>query len=252
MSIAYVNKSTLALVDAATNTVTLNALAGVSAGNCLVVTCSVFLANTNSVAAPTVADAGGSYTVRYSHRGTNLNFMQYEIVAYRLNVGAGSFTPVITFVGADSGGTYGTGGVAEFSGVATSSAEDTWDGNDAQLITSNDVNAGPITTTDAGVLLIGCGGVPADSSTSLAWSDPASWTNLFRNNDGWTSGTGHDSGFWLPGSIQTGYTPQWAHRNISGEYGSAVVVALKAAAGGGAASSLILPQRRLPRALRHF
>lgn len=244
MSIAYVNKSTQAFVDAATNTVTLNALAGVSAGNCLVVTASVFLGSTTSVAAPTVADAGGSYTVHVSSRGTAGTFMQYEIVAYRLNVGAGSFTPTITFTGATAGQTYGTGGVAEFSGVATSSAEDTWDANDAQTITTNDVNAGPITTTDAGDLIIGCGGVPADSSTSLAWSDPTSWTNLYRNNDGWTTATGHDSGYWLPGSIQTSYTPQWAHRNISGESASALVVALKPAAGAAAQATLIMPPMR--------
>lgn len=249
MSIAYVNKSTQVFVDGATNTVTLNALASVSAGNCLVVTASVFLGSTTSVAAPTVADAGGSYTVHVSSRGTSGSFMQYEIVAYRLNVGAGTFTPTITFAGASSGQTYATGGVTEFSGVATSSAEDTWDGNDAQLITSSDVNAGPITTTDAGALIIGTGGVPADSTTSLAWADPASWTNLYRNNDGYTTGTGHDSGYWLPGSTQTTYTPQWSHRNISGEYGSAVVVALKAAAGG-AAPVPTAPQMQPMRAAR--
>lgn len=225
MAIQYVQKATLGESNATTNPNSIT-LTGVTAGNCLVLMGSIY--NSSGIFTISGISDGASYTVRSGLHSTGGD-RQYSVVAYLLNASSGTHTVNVTLADASAFGTYAVLGLAEFSGVLTASAEDTWDANDDVLITSSDLSAGPITTTDAGDLLLGCAGFVADSTTSLAWASPSSWTNLYRQNDGFTSGTGHDSAYWIPGSIQTSYTAQWSHRNITAAEGSAVVVALKPA-----------------------
>lgn len=230
MAIAFVQAATLATHDAQSSTVAIT-LTGVTNGNTLVLFGSVY----NTATGYTISGVsdGSAFTVR-SGLHTDTGHRQYSVVAFRVNVGAGSHTVTVTLSGANGGDTYAELGLAEFSGVDNSTPEVTFDSNSDINITSTDVSAGPVTSTATTDLFVGAAEVIADSATSLAWSSPTSWTNLYRKNDGFSSGTGHDSGYWLPGSVQTTYTAQWAHRNISGgNEGSAVVVVLKAAAGGG-------------------
>lgn len=235
---AFVQKASHVTVDAASGTVAIT-LTGVTAGNALVKTAAIYN-NTLSWTISGVSD-GSAFTVR-SGVHTAGDHRQYSMVAYRVNVGAGSHTVTTTISGGNPGLTYAELDLSEFSGVDNAAPEVTSDANDDQSITSNDVNAGPVSSAAASDLFIGAAEVPADSTTSLAWSSPTSWTNIGRKNDGFSTGTGYDAAYWYPGSIQTTYTAQWAHRNISGSEGSAVVVVLKAAAGGG--GSVSLPPRR--------
>jgi hypothetical protein len=228
MAIEFVQKSSHTESNGTTNPVDVT-LTGVTAGSCLVLVGSIYNSS-DSYTISGVSD-GAAYTVR-SGTHTTFGIRQYSVVAYLLNASSGTHTASITLSGATANQTYAVFGLAEFSGVATSSAEDTWDANDSISITASDISAGPITTTDAGALLIGTAEMIADSATSLAWASPTSWTNLYRQNDAYTSGTGHDSGYWLPGSTQSNYTAQWSHRNITDEQGSGVVVALLPATGG--------------------
>lgn len=234
---AFVQKATHVTVDAASGTVAIT-LTGVAAGNALVKTAAIY----NNTLAWTIASVsdGSAFTV---HTGvhTAADHRQYSMVAYRVNVGAGSHTVTTTLGGTFNPGlTYAELDLEEHSGIDTTSPAVTADANDDQSITSNDVNAGPVSSAAATDIFFGCAELPADSATSLAWGSPASWTNIGRKNDGFSSGTGYDAGYWYPGSIQTTYTPQWSHRNISGSEGSAVVVVLKAAA---AAAASLLPRR---------
>jgi len=107
-------------------------------------------------------------------------------------------------------------------------------------MTSLDSSAGPITTTDAGDVLIGVA-TQDSGSAGLTLASPTSWTNSYRQNDSATY-VGMDAGYWVPGSIKTTYTAQWAHINTAGEWCGGVVMALKPAAGGAAAARV--PQSR--------
>lgn len=224
---ALVQKATLVTVDAASGSVAIT-LTGVTAGNALVKLASIFNSNPNFTISG-VSD-GSAFTVRSGVQGPGSGYRQYSMCAYRVGVGAGSHTVTTTLGTFTGGATYAELGLAEFSDVETVSPEVTWDANSGVSITSNDVNAGPVTSTSASDLFIGCADITANNTTSLAWSSPSGWTNLYRKNDGYTDGTGHDSAYWYPGSVQTSYTAQWAHRNISGHEASAVVVVLKTAA----------------------
>jgi hypothetical protein len=154
------------------------------------------------------------------------------VVAYAVNVTGGNRTIAVNLSGTSAGfNRYYSMGAMEFSGVATSAAEDTFDSNnDINTAGGTDISAGPITTTDAGDVLIG---TAADTSTStnLNFGSPTSWTNVYRQNDSSTY-MGFDSGYWIPGSIQTTYTAQWSHDNNALDEGSGTIVALKPAAGG--------------------
>lgn len=232
---SFVQKATHVTVDAASGTVAIT-LTGVGAGNALVKTAAIYN-NTLGYTISGVSD-GSAFTVR-SGLHTAVDHRQYSMVAYRVNVAGGSHTVTTTLGGGFNPGlTYAELDLSEFSNVDNASPERTFDANDDQSITSNDVNAGPVSSAAASDFFVGAAEVPADSTTSLAWGSPTSWTNIGRKNDGFTSGTGYDAGYWFPGSIQTSYTPQWTHRNISGSEGSAVVVVFRQAAG----ASSILPQ----------
>jgi hypothetical protein len=165
--------------------------------------------------------------------------MSRGIVAHAVNITGGSRTVAFNMAGTSGGSNrYYTLGLMEFSGVATSSAEDTWDVNSEIDTSGTDVSGGPITTTDAGDLLVGVASITG-LDTAITFGSPASWTNKYRQNNS-ANPTGMDAGYWLPGSIQTTYTAQWSHDNSAGEKGAGVVVALKAAGGGPVLMSQIL------------
>ena len=110
------------------------------------------------------------------------------------------------------------------------------DSVDVSAATSNidtttlDISAGTITTTNAGDVLIGVASLNTGDAT-INFASPTSWTNSYRQNDSSTY-IGMDAGYWVPGSIQTTYTAQWAHDNTAGNWGGGVVMALKPSAGG--------------------
>jgi hypothetical protein len=124
----------------------------------------------------------------------------------------------------------------EFSGVATTTPEDAFTSND-DIDTSGatDVSAGPITTTDAGDLILGSAS-DSSSDATLNFASPTSWTNKYRQNDSNTF-IGHDSGYWLPAAIQTTYTAQWSHDNNASDESCGAIVALKPASIGSGAVS---------------
>jgi len=95
--------------------------------------------------------------------------------------------------------------------------------------TTLDISAGPITTTDAGDVLIGVATLDT-GDTTINFASPTSWTNSYRHDS--NIYIGMDAGYWVPGSIQTTYTAQWAHDNTAGNWGGGVVIALKPSAGG--------------------
>lgn len=204
----------------------------VSAGNCLVAVASIGDAADLDFTITNTTDGTNTYTTRTAVC-TDANQRLYAVVAYALNVAAGNFTVAFNLAGTSAGANrYFNLGLYEFSGVATASAEDTWDAND-DIDSSGavDASAGPITTTDAGDLIIGCCAVNAADDV-LNFVSPTSWTNAYRQNDS-NGFYGMDSGYWLPGATQTTYTAQWSHDNSSGYESCAVVVALKPAGAGG-------------------
>jgi hypothetical protein len=127
-----------------------------------------------------------------------------------------------------AGNRYYVLGCLEFSGVAIASTEDTFDSND-EIDTSGavDTSAGPITTTATTDVIVGAA-INNTNDATLNFASPTSWTNSYRQNAS-NSFIGHDSGYWLPGSIQTTYTAQWSHDNNASAVGGGIVVALKAA-----------------------
>jgi hypothetical protein len=109
--------------------------------------------------------------------------------------------------------------------------------------TTLDISAGTITTTDAGDVLIGVAALDSFDAT-INFASPTSWTNSYRQNDS-SVYIGMDAGYWVPGSIKTTYTAQWAHDNNAGDWGGGVVMALKPAAGGGPTVQAV-PTMRTP------
>lgn len=112
----------------------------------------------------------------------------------------------------------------EWSGINTESAEDV---NELILMTSTDLSAGPITTGSDDDLIVGVAGA-STPDTNLNWASPTSWTNSHRQNNS-AATIGLDAGYWLPGSVQSVYTAQWAHDNPVGPHGAGVIVAFSPA-----------------------
>lgn len=200
---------------ATTHNVTLN---GVANGNALVGMASVY----NESAGWTitsVADGGNTWVHRQCEAETSAIIARGS-VPYSIGVVGGNRTLTWTFSAAV--GVYAGFGLAEFTPVA---AEDTFGGNN-EIDTSGatDGNAGPITTTDAGALLVGlC--ASRSTNSALAYASPTSWTNVYRQDNS-SSNQGLDFGYWYPGAVQTSYTAQWSHANAAGEEACAVVIAL--------------------------
>jgi len=176
----------------------------------------------------TFTDTGNTWTTREGEAAkTGQKTRSYVIWATGITGGTRTLTIPLTGTSGE-GGRYVIYGCLEFSGLHTTAAEDTWDQNSNIDYTTNDVTAGPITTTDAGDVLVGAASLLSGDPT-LNWASPTSWTNSYREND--TSDHENiDAGYWIPGSIQTTYSAQWTHDNTSGTRGCAVVVALKPAA----------------------
>lgn len=224
MAIAFVQAATQVQVSGSGTTAPSITLNGTTNANALVLTATIG-EDGNSMTISSVTDGGNTFVVR---SGKTSTFSVHAVAAYAVNITGGNRTVAANLAGT-SGSRYYTLGLTEWSGVATSSPEDTFDANDSIDTSVNDANAGPITTTDAGDLLMGtCSGNTA--STNMNYASPASWTNRFRSNDA-SAFFGHDSGSWLPGSTQTTYTAQWTHDNAASDTASAVVVALKPAGG---------------------
>lgn len=232
---ALVQSATQVSTAASSSTAPSITLNGVTAGNCLVAVASIGDSSLTYTIS-SVTDGTNTYTVR-SGVCTDANQRLYAVVAYALNVSAGNFTVAFNLSGASGGANrYFNLGLYEFSSSPNSLAEDVWDANDdIDSSGATDANAGPITTTDAGDLIVGCAALNANDPAAT-WSSPTSWTNTYRQSDS-TGFYGMDSGYWYPGSIQTTYTPQWVHDNGGGYESCAVVVALKPVVGGGGGGS---------------
>jgi hypothetical protein len=213
-----------------------NVFTGAVQNRLLVVQASIYTGGsgvTDSFAVSSVTDGTNSYTVRSAIMGVDSSYKQREVIAWAVVAANGNYTPSIALANVGPEALYALIQVSEFSGVDTAAPEVTYAATNHIDLTSNDITGGPITMGAASDLIVGCAGICADNSTSLAWVSPSSWTNISRQNDGYTTGTGHESDYWLPGSIQTSYSPQWGHRNFSNEGASIVVVFKAASAGGG-------------------
>jgi hypothetical protein len=234
-----VQSATQVRVDASSATTFAVTLTGTGSGNALVGLYGIYDLNTTWDTSG-VDDGGNAWTVRKA-TATRTNRVE-SVVAWAVNITGGSRTITLSITGESAGANrYLTYGAQEWSGVATSSAEDTWDENSEVDIAVSDITAGPITTTDSGALFVGAAVVtPVDAT--LNWASPTSWTNSYRENDN-NAHQGVDAGYWLPGSTQASYSPQWTHDNATGD-GGAVVVALKADAGGSPSPVIVGRQLR--------
>lgn len=204
-------------------------LTGVTAGNHLILVGQVSDAASTTVTIADTTDGTNTYTTR-TGVATDASQRTYAIVACAKVASSGSYTVAVNLAGVSGGpNVYYSLGLMEWSGLQATTPEDTWDANnDIDSTGAVDASAGPITTTDAGDLLIGAAALNAND-VNANFASPASWTTAYRQNDAATY-YGMDSGYWLPGSIQTGYTAQWSHDNGAFYESAGVVVALKPAA----------------------
>jgi hypothetical protein len=233
MAIAIAQSATQIDISASSSTAPSITLTGVTAGNALVMVAAIFDAASNTLAISSVTDGADSFTARTGTATTANPDRGVGLVGHAVNVSAGSKTVAANLSGTSGGAArYYALGLLELSGVATSAAEDDFAANSEINITSLDISAGGagFTTTDPGSIIIGTAATNSADDT-LNFASPASWTNRYRQNQGLTV-TGFDSGTWLPGSIQTDYTAQWAHDNTaSSATGCGIVVALKPGSG---------------------
>lgn len=224
MAIAHVQSATVveATASSANPSITITGTVG---GNALCVECVMYSGNgTYTLGATT--DGGNSFTTRSGVATSGSNRI-YAVAAHAENITGGSRTITVAFSGTAAGTNYWGIGVTEKSGVATTFAEDASNHRDDIDITAADITGGSITTTDAGDLIFGVAATLSTDSTHN-WASPTSWTNRYRRDNG-TTNQAFDGGDWLPGSIQTGYSPQWAHDNTTAILeGCGVVVALRA------------------------
>ena len=229
MAIAHVAAATKVEVSASSSTTPSITLAGTSVGNTLIAFFTCYDANTTWTIS-SVADGANTYTTRQAV-ATLASDRSRAAVSHSISIGTGGSRTVTFTLGSTSAGAnrYYTTGLVEKSDVGS---EDTFSTN-SDIVTSGgtDVTAGAITTTDAGDLIAGVAAVHTATDTALNFSSPTSWTNRYRTNDG-VNTMAHDSGDWIPGSIQTGYNPAWSHDNNANDEGCAVVVAFKPNAGG--------------------
>jgi len=201
-------------------------LNGTTGGNALVADATIFDLN-NTWALDSTTDGGNTFTTRPGVASA-VGARTRAVVSHAVNITGGNRTVAFNLSGTSgAGGRYYELGCQEFSGVAASAAEDVFDANEEIDLTSTDISAGPVTTTDAGDLIVGAAAT-INLAIALGFASPTSWTNSYRQNAGATN-PGHDSGYWIPGSIQTTYTAQWSHNNGAGGVGAGVVVALKPA-----------------------
>lgn len=226
MAIALVQTATQVNVAASSSTTPSITITGTTGGNALTAFCVVYDGNT-TFTLTSVTDGGNTWVSRQGN-ATRPTDKVITSVAVAVDITGGDRTVAFNLSGTSGGSNrYYVLGCLEWSGVKTSSAEDTFDINE-EIDTSGatDVSAGPITTTDAADVLVGLAGFHS-VDTNLNLGSPTSWTNSYRQNDG-NSYAGMDAGYWLPGAIQTTYTAQWSHDNNVNDLGVGVVVALLA------------------------
>jgi hypothetical protein len=228
VAIALVQQATQVNVAASSTTAPSITLAGVTAGNCLVLVANLYDADPDWTIS-SIADGGDTFTQYVASGLFNSTDLSRAIVAVAPNIASsGSKTVTVTMAGTSAGANrYYVFGLYEFSGVhLTTPVDDSATNSNINIGTTTDVSAGGsgFTTTDAGDMIVGLG-YPVSDDATLNLGSPASWTNRYRQNDS-LNFTGLDSGTWLPGSIQTNYTAQWSHDNTAGEEGCAVVIAL--------------------------
>lgn len=215
---AFVGNAALANTNASVGSVAVTRT--LTAGNLAVAVCQALRSTTFTITGVT---AGWTlYTA--SQLGATL-FGQLGF-AWIPNVAGGSTT--CTFTLSSTASTFGNTGMMEFSAIKTSSPLDGTPVSNAEINTASgtDCSAGPITTADANGLLVGAAGVRSSTDTNVTWGSPASWTNVYRQNNSPTPGTGPaiDAGYWLPGAAQTNYTAQWSNDNNAGDEGAAILV----------------------------
>ena len=169
-------------------------------------------------------DGGNTFT-SLAATATNPGTDQSRAIgSVAFNITGGSRTVAFNLSGVSS--TFYVLGCLEWSALASVDVSAATSNID---MTSLDISAGPITTTDAGDVLIGVA-TQNTGDANINYASPTSWTNSYRQNDSATY-VGMDAGYWVPGSIQTTYTAQWTNDNTAGEWGGGVVMALKPAAG---------------------
>jgi hypothetical protein len=230
MAIALAQSITQVQVDGSSATSFNLTINGTVGGNALVWVGAVYDSD-GDYTITGITDSGNTWTVRNGVVSSAAD-RTYAAVGYAVNITGGNRTVTISLASTSAGANrYLTYGCFEFSGVATSTPEDTWDANDEVSIATNDLNAGPITTTDAGDLLVGAVAIFFTTSTNVNFASPTSWTNSYRENNP-NAHASLDAGYWIPGSVKTTYTAQWVHDNEASREGCGVVVALKPAAGG--------------------
>lgn len=226
MPIALVQSATQVNVASSSSDALAITITGTTAGNCLVAFASIWDNNTTWVL-DTVTDGGNTFVVRQAN-ATRPGDRSKAVVAYAVNIAGGDRTVVFNLSGTVGGPSrFYSLGCLEFSGVAATSPEDAFDINETIDTATLDVSAGPITTTQATALIVGAASVNTGADNTLNFASPASWINSYRQNAA-LDFTGLDAGYWLPGAIQTTYSPQWAHDNNADDFGAGVVVALKA------------------------
>lgn len=212
MAIAY-SQSTTVASGASVTSVTTGAIT-TTTGNLLVALAASY------VQTATVSDSKGNTWTNVASftAGTGRVRMDYVLNA----TGGASHTFTATCGSAD----YPTITVMEFSGVATSSALDV-SATDFVSGGSSSHTVGPVTTTDAGDVLIGVGSSP--SSTSYTVSAP------FTQDRTLDTGAleGIVTGYYLPGSTGN-YSFDFTTSNSSAAARS-IIAAFKPAAGGGGA-----------------
>lgn len=227
-AITLVQSATQVDVAGSTTTAPSISLTGTTAGNYLVLVGHIG-DGTDAFTITNTTDGTNTYTTRTAVQ-TDAGVQRiYAVIAYAKITASGNYTVAVNLAGTSVGtGRYYTLGLQEWSGIEATAPEDTWDPND-NIDSSGavDASAGPITTTNAGDVLIGVAVLNANDPTAN-FASPASWTNAYRQNDA-TTYYGSDSAYWLPGSIQTTYTAQWSHDNGVDYRSAGVVVALKPA-----------------------
>ena len=225
---ALVQSATQVNVAGSSSTAPSIVINGTVGGNAIVAYASLWDWNTTWTLTDTT-DGGNTFTTREGSGTQPADSRSRAVVASAVNITGGDRTVAFNMAGTSGAGNrYYVLGCQEFSGVAPTSPEDTFDVNAEIDITSADVNAGPVTPTDAADLRVGCASINNATDSAIAFGSPTSWNNSYRQNDGVTY-IPMDAGYWLPAAIQTTYTPQWSHDNAA-FFGAGVVVALKPAA----------------------
>src|ERR1700741_101313 len=205
ISSAPVQSATQVDVAASSTTTPSITLTGTTGGNTLIGYCSIWDADDNWTISA-VGDGVESFTLHNGFATAASSSRSSAGLAHAEDIAGGDSTLTFTLASTSAGSDrYYVLGYEEWSGVKVVSAEDAFDVNQEDDVTSApDISAGPIDTTDNGALIVGVATVNS-ADTTLAFASPTNWTNTYRQNDS-SAIIGMDAGYWLPGSIQTAYT----------------------------------------------